>query len=527
MRKPEDSNFCYYPFMQILVTSEGKFRPCSKHLDHIKHQGKVLTTKNSSIGEAWNSDYMKEMRDQFNANKQFAGCGECWRLQRIGLKSMRYDSYQYEVADAQVADPIAPVRVELNSSNFCNLKCRICYPTASTKWINEAKKLYGWHETLHKNLEDNNLNQVQVWAENLQELCFFGGEPLLSKENLALMQYLIDSGHAQNIDLLFNTNGTIFTDEIVGLITKFKRVRMYFSIDDIGERFEYQRKNANWNEVVNNIRKAYDLSKSKEGENIHFKICNTVSIFNIYYYPEFFAFFNKEFPGLPIFWNLIFDPWEFNIQILPESAKAIITERLQNLVTATYEMTEEDTKTIENLVQYLNYSVDRPIEGFFRLVNKHDVYRAESFETVFPELWSILQEYKPEDLKMGSYDALDIKIHEMINNPDKFQHFAFVQNLRADWPFLKEKENINYSILISSAVNALKEINEQLFNKPDFNNKLAAFEKVVSSRSSSNFDLFEDYFVFGSFKFYKALIDMEVAEIERILMQKYPVYQIA
>jgi hypothetical protein len=53
--------------------------------------------------------------------------------------------------------------------------------------------------------------------------------------------------------LYYNTNGTICDEEFFKLWAPFKEVTINFSIDDIGSRFEYQRKNAKWTEVQANI----------------------------------------------------------------------------------------------------------------------------------------------------------------------------------------------------------------------------------------------------------------------------------
>jgi organic radical activating enzyme len=408
MKKPEESNFCYYPFMQILLTSDGKYRPCSKHQDYITHQGKELTTENASLLDAWNSDYMKDIRSHFIENKRFSGCSECWRMQDMGLRSMRYDSYQYNTSEKQILNPKKPQRIELNSSNICNLKCRICYPNAANKWIKEYKDLYGKEEKVYYNLTAENVNDIKSWAENLEELCFFGGEPLLSKENFELMDYLIEKNLSKKTSLLFNTNGTVFNDKIAERLKQFKSVRMYFSIDDIGERFEYQRKGANWDEVNKNIEKAYLLSKSKEGKNIDFKICTTVSLFNIYYFPEFFNFFEKNYPGLKIFWNLLFDPWRLSIQILPEKIKEILEERLKNGIKPSYERTEAETKTVDELVIFLKEKVDKPFDEFFRYVNRHDIYRKENFTQIFGEFYALIKEYQPDYLNFGKIDEKDL-----------------------------------------------------------------------------------------------------------------------
>ena len=399
MRDPKASDFCYYPFMQILLTSDGKYRPCSKHQDYVTNDGRELSVQNGdTLEDAWTSDYMQNIRQQFLENKQFEGCRECWRMQDMGLRSMRYDSYQYGTSEQQVTEPLRPTRIEINASNVCNLKCRICYPNASSKWIKEHGDLYGSNEKIYYNLSLPNLEQVKQWGDSLEEVCFFGGEPLLSQENMELLDHFISTGNAGRMSILFNTNGTVFNDEITDRLRHFKLVRMYFSVDDIGQRFEYQRKGAKWDEVADNIGKAYRLSRSPEGQNIDFKICCTVSIFNIYYFPEFFDWFETNYPGLRVFWNLLFDPWRLNVQILPKPVKALITERLRKHVKSTYTRSEQETKTIEELVTFLNEDVQKPFDEFLRYVNRHDTFRQESYPTVFPEFYELIKDNEPEDL---------------------------------------------------------------------------------------------------------------------------------
>lgn len=419
-KNPADSNFCYYPFMQILLTSDGKYRPCSKHQDYITHNGKVLDTSNASLTDAWNADYMQDIRQSFHDNKRFEGCSECWRMHDIGLRSMRYDSFQYNTADIDLVNPTSPTRLEINASNVCNLKCRICYPNASNKWIKEYEEIYGKKEKVFYNLNLENINEIKNWASQLEELCFFGGEPLLSKENFELIDFLIEQDLAKNISLLFNTNGTIFNASIAEKLKYFKHVRMFFSIDDIGERFEYQRKGAKWGHVLKNIEQAYNLSLSEQGKNIEFKICTTVSIFNIYYFPEFFQFFESTFPGLKIFWNLLFDPWRLSVQILPKEVKKIIEDRLLNGIKTSYNRTEADTRTIDELIVFLNEPVDKPFDEFFTYVNRHDLYRKESFTSIFPEFYKLISAHVPEYIQwerteeVNLHDAIEKCISEIL-----------------------------------------------------------------------------------------------------------------
>ena len=95
-----------------------------------------------------------------------------------------------------------------------------------------------------------------VWTEldsimeNIDLMEFTGGEPMMIQEQFDLLKSAVKNGHSKNIKVHYNTNGTHYVqDAIDNIWPNFKTVELAFSIDDIGEKFEYQRYGANWNEV--------------------------------------------------------------------------------------------------------------------------------------------------------------------------------------------------------------------------------------------------------------------------------------
>lgn len=400
MRDPDKSDFCYYPFFQILLSADGKYMPCSHHVSYITKNGKEMTADKYSINDAWNSDYMKTLRQNFRNNIRSKGCNQCWKEQALGLKPMRYDSYGYNVSENQVQKPMVPMRVEINASNVCNLRCRICWSHASSRWIKEAKELYGFEGKIHYNMTRENQEIIRKWVPHFTQVGFFGGEPLMSEENIELMRYCVQTGHSRHISLLVNTNATIYADELVSLFKQFQNVYLNFSIDDIGKRFEYERSGANWDEVVDNMKKYIRHGGFTGNDQIEIKICCSVTSLNIYYFREYFKFMNEYFPGLPVFWNFVFQPWELSIQLLPEEVKNLIAERLKKFVHTTYKMEERRTKTIENLIAYLDGHDERDFGEFFRHITRHDKFRTESFMQTFPEFYAVIEKYKPHDMAM-------------------------------------------------------------------------------------------------------------------------------
>ncbi|MCW5906332.1 MAG: twitch domain-containing radical SAM protein [Chitinophagales bacterium] len=399
-RNPDETDFCYYPFFQVLLAADGKYMPCSHHAAFISENGKEISVNTHNIEQAWNSPYMQQLRSDFKNNIRNKGCSHCWKEQSLGLKPMRYDSYGYNIPESQVENPASPMRVEINASNVCNLRCRICWSHASSRWIKEVKELYNEDAELHFNMTPENQAIIRQWVPHFTQIGFFGGEPLMSEENIELMRYCVSTGHSKHISLLINTNATVYTDELVNLFKQFQNVYLNFSIDDIGKRFEYQRSGAKWNEVVENMKQYIKHGGFTGSDQLQIKICCSVTSMNIYYFPEYFEFMNEHFPGLPVFWNLVFQPWQLSIQLLPAEVKEQIAQRLKNFVNTTYKMDTLRTRTIEDLISYLKGQDERSFSEFFTYIERHDKYRQESFLETFPEFYSVIKSYKEKPLSV-------------------------------------------------------------------------------------------------------------------------------
>ena len=198
--------------------------------------------------------------------------------------------------------------IDFKLGNVCNLKCRICGSWSSSKWAQEeidyetamgkdnpvARKQLkegGWPKRNPQFFED--LKEDLAHVEYFE---FTGGEPFMIKDHFKILMHCVEKGYAKNIDIHYNTNGTqLPPQEIFDLWSCFKHVEIAFSIDDVGEQFEYQRHPANWREVNQNLIKF----KEMKTPNMEFQICSTVSIFNVFnwakialwvaqYQPKFF-----------------------------------------------------------------------------------------------------------------------------------------------------------------------------------------------------------------------------------------------
>jgi molybdenum cofactor biosynthesis enzyme MoaA len=206
------------------------------------------------------------------------------------------------------------------------------------------------------------------------------------KEQFDILQKCIDLGVAKDIDVHYNTNGTQFPEQALENIwPHFKRIELAVSIDDIHKRFEYQRTNAKWDEVNQNILKFKDSGL----QNLKIHICTTINFFNIMYIDELAQHVQKWDPE---FWfiNVLSYPEEFDIQQFKKTDKIKIIEKIKDC-----------TIYKNEIKQAINYLSNDPVKKDPDIDKKRrwkikaiDNIRKENFKTVFPDLNNLVKIYE-------------------------------------------------------------------------------------------------------------------------------------
>jgi glutamate-1-semialdehyde 2,1-aminomutase len=170
-------------------------------------------------------------------------------------------------------------------------------------------------------------NEIDQVVDQIRYIEFTGGEPFMIQEHFDMLQGLIDRGIAGNIEIHYNTNGTQYPEDADAIWKHFKLVEIAFSIDDIGERFEYQRTNAVWKEVCRNI--GWFKTLQEHYSNIRLQVCSTVNVFNVLYLDKLAQWIDQQSFDF-VYWNMMHEAYYFSIGTLPESAKQVIKQQLEN-----------------------------------------------------------------------------------------------------------------------------------------------------------------------------------------------------
>lgn len=399
MTIPHDK-FCVLPWISLETSPIGTVRPCCLAEDElVDNAGEKFDLNTASLTTIQNSHAMRKLRQQFIDGEQPETCRKCWNEEAAGRDSKRIHTLNRLKHILPVEDWTLDAKplmfLDLKLGNICNLKCRICGSWSSSTFATEElkflppgrdKKQSNHYTMLSKGAwpRENKMfwQEINTIIDQVKYIEFTGGEPFMIKEHFDLLQQLADRGLADNIEIHYNTNGTHFPEHARDIWRHFKTVEIAFSIDDVGERFEYQRSNAVWTQVCDNIEKFKKLRD--ELTNIQLQVCATVNVFNVFYIDELAAWINTQ-PFDFVYWNMLHEARHFSIGSLPLNVKAAVTAKL-----LASDVPQETKNEFTKIVDFMNNGVSLDGSQLLEEIRRVDVRRNESLSQVAPELAELL-----------------------------------------------------------------------------------------------------------------------------------------
>lgn len=339
--------FCVLPWVSLEASPVGTVRPCCLADDElVDNTGRKFELATASFADIQNSNSMRTLREQFLNGEQPQTCRKCWREESAGRTSKRMhtlDRLKHSIDDSAWTEDAKPlIFLDLKLGNICNLKCRICGSWSSSQFAAEEiaqlppeqkKKSHAYTMLKAGAWPQENeqfWNEIDSCLGDIRYIEFTGGEPFLIQEHFDMLQGIVNRGIAHQVEIHYNTNGTVYPESAPEIWRHFRTVEIAFSIDDLGERFEYQRTNAEWNAVVDNIQRFRTLRA--QHSNIQLQCCSTVNVFNVRYLGELAEWIDQQDFDF-VYWNIMHDSWYFSIACLPDAAKNSIAEYLDSCET--------------------------------------------------------------------------------------------------------------------------------------------------------------------------------------------------
>lgn len=395
------TTICMLPWVSIETSPAGTIRPCCLAREEITdEQGHKLNLKDTTLESAYHSKYMQDLRKQFRAGEKPATCKLCWDEEDAGRDSKRINSKvrlkeMYNQVDWSNDTPDQLWFIDLKLGNICNLKCRICGSWSSSKWAAEEMDYLPVGANKKEHIAYQWLKQGRwpeespVFWQNLKTLLpqikyfeFTGGEPWLIEEHWDLLRYAVQTGDSKHIDIHYNTNATVnvLSMDKSWLWNEFGRVDIAFSIDNVGERFEYERYGADWdqaNEIIDGI----NFAKDMDTPNITTQLCFTVNIQNVYYLDELLEWASTKSFG-SIYFNMLHSPNHMSIQYMPPAAKELVLNKLKT----TFWKTSKYAGEINNVIKFIENGPGSDGQEFLKRMKQTDSYRKQNFMDTHPEI---------------------------------------------------------------------------------------------------------------------------------------------
>jgi MoaA/NifB/PqqE/SkfB family radical SAM enzyme len=389
------NKFCVLPWVSLEASPIGTVRPCCLADDEIVDDaGQKFELSKAKFQDIQNSHHMRNLRAQFLAGEKPQTCRKCWNEERSGRDSKRIHTLnrlKHMLPDQDWTTDAKPLMfLDLKLGNICNLKCRICGPWSSSQFATEElnsmpraeQKSSHAYQMLRAGAwpreNDQFWSQIDTVLSDIRYIEFTGGEPFMIAEHFDMLQGIVDRGIAHQVEIHYNTNGTQWPDRGPDIWKHFKTVEIAFSIDDIGERFEYQRTNADWAVVLDTITSFQYLRDQMS--NIQLQCCSTVNIFNVRYIDQLAHWIVLQKFDF-VYWNMMHDAWYFSIATLPDIAKTAITEHLR-----TADVPLLYREEFDRIIDFMNGGAST--DGFMLRMKIADLDRKrnQDFAAVAPEM---------------------------------------------------------------------------------------------------------------------------------------------
>src|SRR6056300_900941 len=195
-------SFCILPWTHLHTWPNGNVYPCCL-TDWREEVGNLET---NTLEEIWNNNKMKELRQYMLQGKKHSNCRKCFQQEDYNLDSMRTSlnrkfSHHIESITKNTSkdghnNDFKLIYWDFRFSNLCNFKCRMCSSALSSKWYEDEINAFGSSQSDRAliNVNDYSKKDIKLYLENfmeeVEEIYFAGGEPLLMDEHYYILEEL-------------------------------------------------------------------------------------------------------------------------------------------------------------------------------------------------------------------------------------------------------------------------------------------------------------------------------------------------
>ena len=287
----ESKTFCILPWISQYTTPDNRVNPCCRFIGSLGDAGK------NSLEEIWNNSKTRQLRLDMLEEKSLPSCSSCYLKEQTYKDETTFRaSYNRDFIEhfkkvTNTNSDGSLDKFELNQLNYkpnnlCNLQCRMCTSEFSSS-LHQVERELG-KTVIGGAFKQNNPNLLEQYTkhiENLQQIIFEGGEPLMMKETYDFVE-LLDRHKRHDIQLQYITNMThtgLGKRKVLDIWRNFTNVIVFASLDGEHDRGLYLRPGSyKWSQVVD-----FRRQMIAQRPDIFFCVQATLTLLNALHMPDF------------------------------------------------------------------------------------------------------------------------------------------------------------------------------------------------------------------------------------------------
>ena len=240
-----EKRYCAAPWRGLHINFRGDVKTCCAG------DPNMLGDLNThSLEDIIHSDRMQEIRESIRDGELHPEyCYNCIQAERNGSSERDWHNNvnpEFDVSAADSEDHV-PTLIDVRWNITCNLSCNYCGPYCSSKWASMKKQFVdNGVKPYHLQVVD----YIRQHSNSVREVALVGGEPLLLKENVALLESLPEDTLVTVI-----TNASVNLDKslVFTHLTCRSNVGWSLSFDNVGDQFEYVRHGSSFTTLDQNL----------------------------------------------------------------------------------------------------------------------------------------------------------------------------------------------------------------------------------------------------------------------------------
>ncbi len=308
MTEEEEDNFCYLPFVQLLLQPTGAVSPCCWNQEIVLGQ-----VPENSLSEIWNGEKIRQLRREFLSGNPVQ-CKSYMRQIRCHTFNRGAYTKSPDLSEIQM---LGPRRLDVRLNGRCNIQCIMCDVWKQPNGLYDQSDFW-------------QIGPKEIFPY-LMEVDVLGGEPFIQADTYRLIDQV--SAVNNSCSWAFVTNGNYNMQPILKRLEPLDIRWFMLSLDSVvPATYEKIRKGGNLARTLQTIDAIAEFNESRkvEGRAFDFSISMCVQKENWRELESFFDYcrFVKVRPWL----QFAYGPSSVSLLDLPATERRAIADYIMTLV---------------------------------------------------------------------------------------------------------------------------------------------------------------------------------------------------